>query len=184
MWMCSLVWARPYASKYIVILEVYTVVRWNSGCYTLSLMCRVKANQYRSVDLRMLQAVVQLTCHKWSLKSQTSSAHRASYLWSYKLLTDSDHKKWLTDNPHEIPMNKTCFFPSQTCRAPQKLNSSQMLEWCCKQTTTFILYPHTQSTIVPDLLQRECTWSGVVLRSFLGGQQSSAENEKWDTHAF
>lgn len=35
-----------------------------------SLMRRIEANQYRSVNLRVLQAEVQLTCHKWSLRSQ------------------------------------------------------------------------------------------------------------------
>lgn len=55
--------------------------------YTLGLMCRVEANQYRSVDLGVLQAVVQLPCHKWSLKQP--SAHKPSYLQLIKLPTDS-----------------------------------------------------------------------------------------------
>lgn len=34
------------------------------------LVDRIEANQYRSVYFRVLQAEVQLTCHKWSLHSQ------------------------------------------------------------------------------------------------------------------
>lgn len=40
------------------------------------LVCGIEANQYRSVDVRVPQAEVQLTCHEWSLSSQKSIAHK------------------------------------------------------------------------------------------------------------
>ena len=53
------------------------------------LMCGIEANQYRSVDLRVLQAEVQLTCHKWSLRGQRSNTHKVVHFICqvYKLLT-------------------------------------------------------------------------------------------------
>lgn len=41
-------------------------------------MCRVEANQHRRVDFRVLQAEIQLPCHKWSLWGQKSHAREVN----------------------------------------------------------------------------------------------------------
>lgn len=48
-------------------------------------MCRVEANQHRCVDFRVLQAEIQLPCHKWSLWGQKSHTREVKELWTPKL---------------------------------------------------------------------------------------------------
>lgn len=153
-------------------------------------MCRVEANQHRCVDFRVLQAEIQLPCHKWSLWGQKSHTREVkscerqnSKGWSrvtcrlncfsgmskvnlicytlFKLWPQS--WGWLTDSPQEMPMNKTRFFPSHTCRE--------------QHAVVKMLSENTRHTLqdVPDLLQTEHAQSGVVFRSLLRGKQSSED---------
>lgn len=75
------------------------------------LMCGIEADQHRGEDIQVLQAEVQLSRHKRSLsdnEQQLAAGLQAK-------MSDSDQTEPLTDSPQEMPINKTCLFPSQAC---------------------------------------------------------------------
>lgn len=144
-------------------------MKYKYNIHAPGLIWRIEANQYRCVDLRVLQAEVQLTCHKRSLRSQKSQKKLEVCKILRREHSDFDQLERLTDNPQEIPMNKTRLFPSQACRSAKT---------CSGQKVPRLKHTHTLLHSVPHLLQTEHAQSGVILRGFLGRQQSSEENKR------
>lgn len=131
------------------------------------LVCRIEADQHRNVDLRVLQAEVQLTSHKRSLKVQKwsisfisqggkkkSDLSRVTYWESAGQADEDDALLSLTGLVTQKRWSGACFF-------------------CKNQNCTDLTEGH------PDLLQHEPAQSAIILRSFLGGQKRSEETKTY-----